>query len=139
MTNSTTSLIAKNLRFQNWADEVRDCKARPVGMTVNDWCKARGITKAAYYWHMHRLREECIKNSMPSAPVDPIEPTFVELQTPQPIKPAELPIKVEEPSAQPHGGNISARIHFGGAIADIYDTAPETLIRSLLEVMVRVK
>ncbi len=139
MTNSTTSLIAKNLRFQNWADEIRDCKARPVGMTVDDWCKTRGITKAAYYWHMHRLREECIIDSMSSAPMNPIEPTFVELQALQPTKPVELPIKVEEPSVQSNGGNISARIHFGGAIVDIFDTAPETLIRSLLEVMARVK
>lgn len=33
-----TSLMAEQVRLQQWAEQVRDCKNRPRGMDVETWC-----------------------------------------------------------------------------------------------------
>ena len=41
---SETALVATQLRYQQWMDDIRDCKARPAGVTVADWCAEHHIT-----------------------------------------------------------------------------------------------
>ena len=57
---SESSMIARQLRLQQWADDIRDCNARPSGMTVGQWCSEHGIKKAAYYWRLRTVREACL-------------------------------------------------------------------------------
>ena len=45
-----TSLVAEQVRLQQWAEQVRDCKNRPRGMDVETWCAQNNITKANYYF-----------------------------------------------------------------------------------------
>lgn len=45
---SQTSLVAQQTRLREWAEQIRECNNRPHGMTVDDWCQNRGITKANY-------------------------------------------------------------------------------------------
>ena len=40
-----TSLVAEQVRLQQWAEQVRDCKNRPRGMDVETWCAQNNITK----------------------------------------------------------------------------------------------
>ena len=43
--NTQTSLVAEQIRLQQWADQIRDCQNRPSDMKVDTWCQEHGITK----------------------------------------------------------------------------------------------
>ena len=73
--NTQTSLVAEQIRLQQWADQIRDCKNRPSDMKVDAWCQEHGITKANYYYRLRRVRKACLELCEPS-------PSFVELTAP---------------------------------------------------------
>ena len=52
---SQTALVARNCRLNEWTKMVHDCKNRPVGMSVDEWCKLNSITKANYYYRMKQV------------------------------------------------------------------------------------
>lgn len=41
---SQTALVARSCRLNEWIQMIRDCKNRPVGMSVDEWCKLNSIT-----------------------------------------------------------------------------------------------
>ena len=49
---SRESEAASQIRLQQWAEEIRDCRNRPANMTVDEWCLQHGMKKANYYWKM---------------------------------------------------------------------------------------
>lgn len=55
-----TSLMAEQVRLQQWAEQVRDCKNRPRGMDVETWCAQNNLTKANYYYRLRRVRKACL-------------------------------------------------------------------------------
>ena len=55
--NTQTSLVAEQIRLQQWADQIRDCQNRPADMKVDAWCREHGITKANYYYRLRRGME----------------------------------------------------------------------------------
>ena len=55
-----TSLMAEQVRLQQWAEQVLDCKNRPRGMDVETWCAQNNITKANYYYRLRRVRKACL-------------------------------------------------------------------------------
>ena len=55
--NTQTSLVAEQIRLQQWADQIRDCQNRPSDMKVDVWCQEHGITKANYYYRLRRVRK----------------------------------------------------------------------------------
>lgn len=78
-----TSLISKQVRYKQWADDIRDCNARPKDMTVVAWCKNHGIKPNTYYWRLTALRRACIDMLPDHNQEDDAEitPRFVELKT----------------------------------------------------------
>lgn len=55
--HSITTMTAKEYRLQEWAAQIRDCRNRPTGMSMEEWCSRQGITKANYYYRLRRVRE----------------------------------------------------------------------------------
>lgn len=47
--SSKTSLVAQQVRLQQWAAQIKDCQNRPTDMDVATWCEQHGITKTNYY------------------------------------------------------------------------------------------
>ena len=41
--NTQTSLVAEQIRLQQWADQIRDCQNRPSDMKVDVWFQEHGI------------------------------------------------------------------------------------------------
>ncbi len=80
--NTETSLISKQVRYKQWADDIRDCNARPKGMTVGVWCKNHGINLNTYYWRLNALRRACIDMLPEYDQKDNAEatPRFIELK-----------------------------------------------------------
>ena len=57
---SQTSLVARSCRIQEWAAMVQECQNRPIGMSVDEWCRANDITKANYYYRLAQVRKACL-------------------------------------------------------------------------------
>lgn len=47
---TTTTVVARHYRLQQWVTQIQECQNRPSGMSISDWCKQQGITKANYYY-----------------------------------------------------------------------------------------
>ena len=73
--SSQTSLVAEQVRLQQWAAQIQECQSRPADMKVETWCSEHGITKANYYYRLRRVRKACLEACNP-------EPAFVELPIP---------------------------------------------------------
>lgn len=58
--NTQTSLVAEQVRLQQWAEQIKDCQNRPADMKVDVWCAQHGLTKANYYYRLRRVREACL-------------------------------------------------------------------------------
>lgn len=58
---STTSLVARQCRLQEWAMQIRECQSRPSDMKVREWCELNGITKDSYYYRLKKGREACLE------------------------------------------------------------------------------
>ena len=82
---SQTSIVAKQVRLMEWAEQIRDCQNRPKEMDVAAWCAQHGITKANYYYRLRRVREVCLEQVQGTAAT-----AFVELPVPTTAS-SELP------------------------------------------------
>ena len=51
-----TSIVARQYRLMEWAEQIRDCKSRPSGMSVAEWCSMHDITTANYYYRFSQVR-----------------------------------------------------------------------------------
>ncbi len=77
--NSTTSLVARQYRLQEWADQIRDCQNRSSGLSVNEWCSQHEITPANYYYRLREVRKACLDHISHDAIPQTIVPVPVEL------------------------------------------------------------
>ena len=115
--NTQTSLVAEQIRLQQWADQIRDCQNRPSDMKVDVWCQEHGITKANYYYRLRRVREACLELC------DPV-PSFVELTT----QPESTPAKTS-----PTHSSVAAVLHTeSGITIDIYNDVSTEFLRNLI-------
>ena len=114
--SSQTSLVAEQVRLQQWAEQIRECKNRPADMKVETWCSQHGITKANYYYRLKRVRKACLAVCEP-------EPSFVEL--PQPVKTST---QIETSNL-----NLAAILqNSNGLKVEIYNYASAEIIRNIL-------
>lgn len=114
--NSTTSLVAKQYRLNQWAEQIRDCQNRPEGMTVTEWCSLHGITKANYYYRLRQVRKACLE-------------TIPEEQLSQSIVP--VPQEIMVPAAEAHPASLVDISVNGFCVHVTESTSPELLTRVL--------
>ena len=114
--NTQTSLVAEQIRLQQWADQIRDCQNRPSDMKVDAWCREHGLTKANYYYRLRRVREACLELCETS-------PSFVELTAPAD--------GVPENETQTHFP-VVAVLHAGGITIDLCNDASPEFLRNLM-------
>ena len=58
---SQTSLAARNCRLQEWSQMAHSCNNRPIGMSVNEWCRENSITTANYYYDVFDVVYHAVK------------------------------------------------------------------------------
>lgn len=114
--NSTTSLVAKQYRLNQWAEQIRDCQNRPEGMAVTEWCSLHGITKANYYYRLRQVRKACLE-------------TIPEEQLSQSIVP--VPQEIMVPAAEAHPASLVDISVNGFCVHVTENTSPELLTRVL--------
>ena len=118
-----TSLVAEQVRLQQWAALIQDCQSRPAGMSVDAWCSQNGISKPNYYYRLRRVRKACLEACNP-------EPAFV-----------KLPIPAALPTAMPSADSCNVKPaavlrNSRGLVLEIYNHTSADIIRSILEVLV---
>lgn len=74
---SQTSQVARSCRIREWAAMVQECRNRPNGMSVDEWCQANNITKANYYYRFAQVRKACLD----SIPSDAVEHAIIPVPT----------------------------------------------------------
>lgn len=117
-----TSIVAEQVRLQQWAEQIRDCQNRPADMDVASWCRQNGITKANYYYRLKRVRKACLDNAR-TCPV-----SFVELPA---VQEDTLPVMNQTTVQQK--SETAALIHcMNGVSVEIYTNASSEFIRSLI-------
>lgn len=90
-----TSIVAEQIRLQEWSELIRNCQSRPININIETWCQQNGITKANYYYRLKRVREVCLSH------MNKHESSFVELPDLSCVKPNHLSIEPKQDSMHP--------------------------------------
>lgn len=114
-----TSIVAENVRLQQWAELIRESQNRPSDMKLDVWCEERGITKANYYYRLRRVREACLLACEAQG-------TFVELPVPKRVvsSNADMPATANSPVARLSLSN--------GISIELQNTASSDFLKNLL-------
>ena len=126
---SQTALVARKCRLNEWARMVHDCKNRPAGMSVDEWCELNSITKANYYYRMKQVRIACL-DALPS---EKLENTVV---------PVPLELMEEEStsvSTVSSNNNSSLELYVHGVTLRVTEATSETLLAKVLGVLAHVE
>ena len=118
-----TTAIAKQVRINQWAADIHECKARPKNVTVNDWCESHGITKATYYWRLNAVRKACIESVETRTDIGESSPVFVELKPPAPAS----------------RSTALVFIHVGEATIDLPENISDEFLIRILKAVANVK
>lgn len=118
--SSETSMVAASFRLQEWAAQIRECQNRPAGVSVASWCVDHGITKANYYYRLHRVRKACLEHMQEEIPSQQIVP----------VEPGLLQQNHKDGPSQP-GLHISAK----GFSVYVTESTPMSLLARVLEVI----
>ena len=106
MSTKTTTAIAtvkQEVRLREWSEQIK--AQQKSGLTVQKWCSENGISPKTYYYHLRRIREQCVESA----------PSIVPLTVPN----SRSDIRIEK-----NGLQISLPT----------DIAPETLIALVREI-----
>lgn len=128
---SQTSLTARNYRLNEWNQMVESCKNRPIGMSVDEWCKENSIAKANYYYRMTQVRKACLD----SLPKEKVEQAVVPV-------PEKLMVSEESCEQVPTQTNLEdefLELTFHGATIRVTDQTSKNLLAKVLEVLTHVK
>lgn len=118
-------LVAESVRLKQWSQQIRDCQNRPAGLTMDDWCRQQGITKANYYYRLRRVRQAILDYSAEENPNRKQIPDFVEL----PVPAGCLSPAIPREQTMPENSVASAVIRGNhGITIDVFpETSPELL------------
>lgn len=92
---STTSLVARQYRLHEWAEQICECNNRPSDLTVKEWCRQHQITVANYYYRLKQVRRACLENLPEEPKSQSIIPVPSELMTSASSFPSFLEVTVD--------------------------------------------
>lgn len=84
---SKSATLTKDIRFQQWVEQVQEFQSRPSGMSMTAWCKEQGIAVSTFVTRLHKVQDKYLEQTDTNltSPVSSTEmipvtaPTFVEL------------------------------------------------------------
>lgn len=127
--------ITHEVRLAQWAEVVKQCQARPSGMSANTWLKENGIAVKNYYYWQRRVRNEVYNQTNALAPIGNAH---------NEISFAEVPNEVFNTSSEPT--DIQQGMHSPDAVIktghmeiEIHNSLSPMLLKSIMEVAVRAR
>lgn len=128
-----TSLVAEQVRLQQWSELIRECQSRPTDMNVETWCSQHGITKANYYYRLRRVRQAILDVAPASDPEQHRNPCFVELPAPTILPTVQQPAVTAQNS---NLSNIAAVVHGRNGISvDVFPNISSEMLYSIVEAL----
>ena len=121
---SKSATLKKDIRFQQWVDQVQAFQSRPAGMSMTAWCREQGVAVSTFVTRLHKVQDRYLVQSnlelplsVSSTEVVPVaSPSFVELPV---MANAEAPATV-------------AVINCGNAKIEISEDISETFLLKLI-------
>ena len=123
-----TSVMAQQVRIQQWAEQIRECQSRPKGMDVETWCAQNNLTKANYYYRLRRVREVCLEQIQTSE-----TPTFIELPVPE--KKEVCAESATETGFTEKVAPVFRMKSASGLCVEVFSDISPTLLRQVIEAM----
>ena len=113
--------ITHKVRCEQWTSIIKECLAS--GMPKTTWCREHGITKANYYYRLHRGRKACLEACNPEAAI------------------VKLPIPAALPTAMPSADSCDVKPaavlrNSRGLALEVYNHTSADIIRTILDVLV---
>ena len=129
---SQTSQVARSCRIRDWAAMVQECRNRPSGMSVDEWCQANNITKANYYYRFAQVRKACLD----SIPSDTVEHAII--QVPMELMHTESEsTAVDSNSALTHDSFLDISVN--GMTIRVTEQTSSVLLKKVLGVLAHVE
>ena len=72
-TGTVITTVKHEVRLREWAAQIEAQQAS--GMTVQEWCAENGISPKTYYYHLRKVREQCIASAPAIVPLTMPEQT----------------------------------------------------------------
>lgn len=125
--------ITSKVRFSYWADIIKQCGARPEGISIKKWLTEQGIKRDRYYYWQKRLRlmaydQMAGGSQLPTASFRE-EVAFAEVPVPDTLTTTTM----SQPG--PSTFKPDAIIRKSGMILEISNTASPALVNRLLGVV----
>ena len=70
MTSKITTAIStvkQEVRLREWSEQIR--AQQESGLTVQKWCAENGLSTKTYYYHLRRVREQCVESAPSIVPI----------------------------------------------------------------------
>ena len=64
---TTITAIKQEVRLREWAAQIE--AQRASGLSVKEYCEANGLKTKTYYYHLRKVREECVASAPAIVPV----------------------------------------------------------------------
>ena len=64
---TTIKAIKQEVRLREWAEQIE--AQRASGLSVKEFCEANGLKIKTYYYHLRKVREECVASAPAIVPV----------------------------------------------------------------------
>ena len=127
--------ITHEVRLAQWAEVVKQCQARPSGMSANTWLKENGIAVKNYYYWQRRVRNEVYNqaNALVSVGNTHNEISFAEVHG-EVFNPSSEPTDILQGMHSP-----DAVIKTGHMEIEIHNSLSPMLLKSIMEVAVRAR
>lgn len=123
--------VKREVRFQQWVDQVKEFNSRPSGMSMNAWCRMKGISPSTFATRLHKVQDRYLDSmsSLPVATADSYvapannQPTFVEVT----------------PAMVSHVPSSAATIICGNTKIEVNEDVSEAFLIKLIGAMSHVK
>ena len=66
-TTTAITTIKRNVQLQEWTKQIKE--QQESGMTVKAYCVQNGINLKTYYYHLRKVREQCLESEPAIVPV----------------------------------------------------------------------
>lgn len=54
--------VKREIRFQQWIQQVKEYNERPDGMSMSAWCKTRGIAQSTFATRLQKVQDRCLES-----------------------------------------------------------------------------
>ena len=66
-TTTAITTVKRNVQLQEWTKQIKE--QQESGMTVKAYCVQNGINLKTYYYHLRKVREQCLESEPAIVPV----------------------------------------------------------------------